>query len=89
MADLASSLSRFRSIERLVHDRTLLRGRFDFEIEFASTVPPTAIDSAPLRPAAGDSVFTVLQDQLGLKLQAARAAVQVVVIDAADHPTPN
>ena len=89
MPELASSLSRFRSIDRLVYDKTSLRGRFDFEIEFVSTLPSTTIDSAPLRPDVGASLFTVLQDRLGIKLQAARAAVEVVVIDSAEHPTPN
>jgi bla regulator protein blaR1 len=34
-------------------------------------------------------LFTALEDQLGLKLEATRGPVNVVVIDAVDRPTPN
>jgi uncharacterized protein (TIGR03435 family) len=44
--------------------------------------PQTAGDSAP-------SIFTALQEQLGLKLESSRAAREVLVIDHIERPTEN
>ena len=44
--------------------------------------PTTADDTAP-------SIFTALQEQLGLKLESTRGQVDVLVIDSAERPTPN
>ena len=64
---------------RPVFDRTGLTGRFDFTLNWA---PEGSTDTdAP-------SIFTALQEQLGLKLQPARGAVDVLVIDSAERPTP-
>lgn len=86
MAELASSMSRFRSIDGLVQDRTGLSDRFDFQFEFVSSGTLTNEGSAV--PAdRGPSLFTALQE-LGLKLQPATARVEVVVIDA-NRRVPN
>ena len=65
---------------RPVVDRTGLPGTYDFELEFS----PAATPDAQL-----PSVFTALQEQLGLKLEATTAPVRVLVIDAVDRPTEN
>lgn len=83
MADFASSMSRFRSIDRLVYDKTGLNDRFDFQIEFLTAAPAQG-DANGNQPDTGASLFTVLQDQLGLRLRAVKAPVQVVVIDSAE-----
>jgi uncharacterized protein (TIGR03435 family) len=72
-----------------VVDRTGLTGAFDFELTFA---PQPGVGSAD--PAAGaveraPSVFVALQDQLGLKLEARKAPVDVLVVDRIERPTPD
>jgi uncharacterized protein (TIGR03435 family) len=63
---------------RQVVDRTGLEGKWDFFVTFA---PEGSTDSdAP-------QLFTALQEQLGLKLESARAPVNVLVIDRLEHPT--
>jgi uncharacterized protein (TIGR03435 family) len=69
---------------RYVIDKTGLTGRYDFELHW--TPDDTPADSAL---AGGPSIFTALQEQLGLKLESARAPVDVLVIDSAEQPSPN
>ena len=72
---------------RVVEDRTGLRGGYDFDLEFApgsGTTPDTG-DAAGNLP----SLFTALEEQLGLKLRPVRAPVHVLVIDRLEHPTEN
>ena len=72
---------------RIVQDRTGLTGGFDFDLEFA---PESGAASESTAPAAnGASLFTALEEQLGLKLRPARGQVQVVVIDRVEQPTEN
>ena len=76
--------------DRLVLDRTGLTGAYDFDLEHqldGRGAPPPA-DSAT---AVSDrpSLFTALQEQLGLRLEPARAPVDVVVIDRVTPPTEN
>jgi uncharacterized protein (TIGR03435 family) len=76
MEDLARFLSRDQ--ERIVVDKTGLTGGFDFELEWAEN--PT--DDRP-------SMVTALQEQLGLKLEAAKVPYSAVVIDKAVKPEAN
>jgi uncharacterized protein (TIGR03435 family) len=65
---------------RLVVDRTGLTGRFDLTLNWA---PEGTTDTdAP-------SIFTAVQEQLGLKLEPATGPVEVLVIDSAERPTPD
>jgi uncharacterized protein (TIGR03435 family) len=59
------------------------------EVGSASLAPPGLPPGAlPLDPDA-PSLFTAVQEQLGLKLENARAPLDVVVIDSVEHPTPD
>jgi len=69
---------------RPIVDRTGLPGRYEFTLRFTSpTAPPSvASDAAPI-------LFTALQEQLGLRLDAVRAPVDTLVIDHIERPTPD
>jgi len=68
---------------RQVLDRTGLTGSFDVELEWT----PDAID--PATQPNGPSIFSALQEQLGLKLEAIRAPMEILVIDSAEKPAEN
>ncbi len=92
MTQFARQLSQLAG--RIVVDRTALEGGFDFDLTWAPTadqVPrgaPPDVPRPPVDPNA-PSLFTALQEQLGLKLEAARDAVTVRVIDRIEPPTEN
>jgi uncharacterized protein (TIGR03435 family) len=65
---------------RYVIDRTGLDGPYDLELEFTPDQSPDT---------SGPSLFTALQEQLGLKLDSARAPVEVLVIDRVERPLPD
>jgi uncharacterized protein (TIGR03435 family) len=87
MSQLATTLS--NRVGRIVVDRTGLQGAFDFDLTW--TPEQTGAINNPTTPGIRDapSVFTALQEQLGLKLEAARAPVDVLVIDHAERPVPD
>lgn len=72
-------------VGRPVTDRTELAGPYDLELRFSGD--PAA--GAPLPDASAPSIFTALQEQLGLKLEAERELVEVLVITSIDRPTEN
>ena len=72
---------------RIVQDRSGLSGGFDFDLEF---VPESGVVSGS--SASGDkgaSLFTALEEQLGLKLVPVRRSVAVTVIDRVERPSDN
>ena len=84
MRQLASVLTGV--LQRPVVDRTNLPGVFDFDLEFS----PMALNADADRAASIDnaiSLFTALQEQLGLKLQPQRGAIDYVVIDRVEPPS--
>jgi uncharacterized protein (TIGR03435 family) len=70
-------------VDRIVIDRTGLAGSFDCELKFT----PEDRGPADTRNADAPSVFTAVQEQWGLKLDATRGPVDVVVIDRVERPT--
>jgi uncharacterized protein (TIGR03435 family) len=91
MARFARDLSMVA--RRIVVDRTGLAGRYDIDVEFSPEFrpapPPGVPDLAPSVTSDGPSLFTAIQEQLGLKLESARGPVEVLVVDRADRPTPD
>ena len=77
--------------QRLVIDRTGLTGNWDLEVNYTpdrSQLPPGVELPSSIDPN-GPSLFTALEEQLGLKLRPARGPVEVLVIDSVQQPTPN
>ena len=73
---------------RPIIERTGLTGRFDVELEYAGGMgraagPADAADS----PAA--SIFTAMQEQLGLRLEPGKETMNVLVIEQVERPTPD
>lgn len=65
-------------LERTVIDKTGLTGRFDVHLEYA-----------PQLDGDGPSIFTAVQEQLGLKLESAKGPVETLVIDRVERPSAN
>jgi uncharacterized protein (TIGR03435 family) len=93
VAQLAGTLSRMPAVNRVVVDRTGLTGSFDWDLKWtpdqlqpAGEAPPGALPLPPIDPN-GPSLFTAIQEQLGLKLESTKGPVDVLVIDRAEHPT--
>jgi uncharacterized protein (TIGR03435 family) len=82
MATLAGVLSD-SGLHCLVVDRTGLKGAGDFTLKWS---PDEAIEQGGRDVI---SIFTAIQDQLGLKLQAAKMPVETLVIDHAEMPSEN
>jgi uncharacterized protein (TIGR03435 family) len=89
LAFVADSLARF--VNRVVTDRTGLSGYFDVELEWApdQLTQPPGVDVSPTSDPNGPSLFTALQEQLGLKLESTKGPVDVVVVDNVEQPTPD
>ena len=76
MPQLARNL--MGAVGRVIVDETGLAGVYDFDLRFTPEAGPSSPDSA--------SLFTALQEQLGLRLEPGRAPIPVIVIDRAARP---
>jgi uncharacterized protein (TIGR03435 family) len=85
MAKLIEYLS--EETGRVVIDKTGFTDVFNFRLEFASSVDAglAHVDS----PASGLSIFTAVEEQLGMRLRSTTGPVDVLVIDRVERPTPN
>ena len=82
---LASNL--IWSLGRTVINKTGLTGIYDFTLTYTSD--PGAGPSASDDAASGPTIFTALQEQLGLRLEPAKGPVPVLVIDSIQKPSEN
>jgi len=78
MNRLAALLS--RTTRMPVLDKTGLTGFYQFDLRYANEVSPAA-EEIP----AGPSIFTAVQEQLGLKLESKKGPVEVLVVDHAER----
>jgi len=86
-------------VNRVIVDRSGLTGNFDIELQWTpDQLPPRAPGTPADQPIRvngvdidpnGPSLFTALQEQLGLKLDSARGPVEVMVIDRVERPSPD
>ena len=87
-----------QQLGRTVVDKTGLTGTYDYTLQWTpDDAPPSAPGGADGGPphneggtdAAGPSLFTAVQEQLGLKLESAKGQADVIVIDHIDLPSEN
>jgi uncharacterized protein (TIGR03435 family) len=88
-------------LDRIVIDKTGIAGKFDYYLEFTPDETTAGLNElraageqafprpTPSDPPGGPSIFTAIQEQLGLKLEAAKGPREFVVIDQVQKPTEN
>jgi uncharacterized protein (TIGR03435 family) len=89
LADIAQVMTQEASGElgRVVIDKTGIEGKYDIRLKWTPEMSSAPESSAP--PPTGPSIFTAVQEQLGLKLESTKGPVQVLVIDSAATPSAN
>jgi uncharacterized protein (TIGR03435 family) len=79
-----------QNLGRPVYNQTGLNGYYNFTLQFAPMqTSASANAAAESDTAAGPSIFTALQEQLGLKLKPTKGPVPVMVVDHVERPTEN
>jgi uncharacterized protein (TIGR03435 family) len=95
LAQMADALTQEFSSElgRVVVDKTGIQGRYDFALKWmpnsGAALANGGTDGSAIPPDSGPSLFTAIQEQLGLKLESTNGPVQVLVIDHAEMPSEN
>ena len=98
MAQLADLLSMQPDLGRLVIDQTGLKSNYDWKLKWTpdqSAQMATGADGghaaadAPPPDSSGPSIFTALEEQLGLKLDPRKGPVETLVIDSIEKPSEN
>jgi uncharacterized protein (TIGR03435 family) len=91
MSDFAWALSRTAGIgDRIVVDQTGLAGNYDFELTFGRDNAPQPQADRPESAAPTEpSVFSAIEEQLGLRLERKKAAVEFIVVDHVEKPSDN
>jgi uncharacterized protein (TIGR03435 family) len=92
MSAFADYLSRLGPIDRPVVDGTGIDGFFDFKLKLFEAPPDLPLNKlkrAYYEWDQGSSIFTDLQEQLGMKLQPENAPINVLVVDSVANPSEN
>ena len=79
---VALDLHRILGVDRTVRNLTGLQGRFDINVEYAA-------ETADLLTGSGGVILAGLREQLGLRLEPATAAIDVVVVDSVSRASEN
>ena len=88
MNRLAEVLS--RQMDRPVVNQTGLEGAFDLKLEWTpESARPVRVGADGAPTESGLSIFTAIQQQLGLRLRSEKAQVEMLVIDHAEKPSEN
>jgi bla regulator protein blaR1 len=97
MKEIVRSLS--EQLGRTVVDRTGLTGNYDFSLQwtpdegqpsaFKEPVGGQGPASTPPADSSGPTIFTAIQEQLGLKLESQKGPVEILIIDHAEKPSAN
>jgi len=80
MTEFAVKLSQLNGVDLPVVDRTGIKGIYDLLLKGAA---------AAARESDGLSLFSIVEDQLGLKLESSKAPFEVIVIDRVERPSAN
>jgi len=86
MTDFANRLTtRPLKVDRPVIDKTGLNGSYDFSLTFAGNAAElkSNLEGLDRGTGSGPSIFTVVQQQLGLKLEPRKGPVEILVIEQA------
>lgn len=75
-----------------VEDKTGLSGKYDFTLDWSvdsMAIAGPESDSGPAPEPSGPSIFTALQEQLGLRLKPTKTPMESIVIDHIERPSEN
>lgn len=92
LTDLAQLLMKEKQLDRIVVDKTGLTGRYDFTLKWTPDESQGAMFKGAESPPAdvsGPSIFTAIEEQLGLRLESRKGPVEILVVDHAERPSEN
>jgi uncharacterized protein (TIGR03435 family) len=84
LADLLSAV-----LQQPVVDQTGLSGLYEFTLEWQGELGQAGLNTPPPPNPSAPSIFTAVQEQLGLQLQSAKGPVDMIIIDHAEKPDAN
>jgi uncharacterized protein (TIGR03435 family) len=94
IGDFINFMTRNVKLDRPMIDRTGITGRYDFTLDWTPDDSQFGGTGGKLAPPAENlgtlpSLYTAIQEQLGLRLEATKAAADVLVIDRVEKPSNN
>ena len=89
MSELADALSWLIGSDRTVVDKTGFKGTFDAHLRWTPDQGQVGATDSTVPPDDAGSIFSVLEQQLGLKLKTGTGTVEVLLIDHVERPSAN